>query len=878
MQPGRQFGSYTIQSLIGAGGMGEVYRARDSKLGRDVALKVLPVSLAGEVDRLCRFEREALLLASLSHPNIAIIHGLEEVAGIRALVLELIEGPTLAERIAPGPIPLDETLAIARQIADALQSAHDNGVIHRDLKPANIKVRRDGTVKVLDFGLAKLTGQLAGTDGPRLSNSPTMVSSMPGLLLGTAAYMSPEQAKGQEADRRSDVWAFGCVLFEMLTGRAAFAGHSSTEVFANVLKTDPDWSRLPADTPAAIRRLLRRCLEKDDKRRVWDIADARLELDEAREESLAPRPSATRPHRAERLAWGSAVAGLALLAAMIGVRSVRPAPVGLEVRFDINTPPVADPEDFLSVAISPDGQTLLFVANSEGQPYLWVRALDSVVARPLPGTAGASLPFWSPDSRSVGFFADGQLKRLDLDGGLVRMLTQATFGRGGAWNRDGVILFAPNPAGPIFRLPADGGTPVRVTSLEAAHSGHSMPSFLPDGRHFLYIAAGTADSRGVYVGQLDAAPRRKLVDADNVGTYAAGHLLFVRKTTVFAQDFDVDRLEVRGSPFPVVEGVTAGNNSGSLSASVGGTIAVRVGLARARRQLAWFDRSGKEMETLGDIDSVSRAGFSPSPDGGQLAFIRRVETNPDIWLLETRRNLRTRFTSHPGEDIFPAWSRDGSRIVFSSNRDGGFSLYQKRMSGNDDDELVLPGTPQETFASDTSPDGRLLLFQRRSVKTGWDVWSMPLRGAGQPERVVQTEFDERDALLSPDGKWLAYFANNSGHFEVYVQPFPGPGARQQVSTSGGVQMRWRPDGRELFYLALDRTLMAAPTQTAADGKSLTVGTPLPLFAARVGGLINPGPGAEYIVSADGKRFLMNTLVQESDANPIRLIVHWKARP
>jgi hypothetical protein len=336
-------------------------------------------------------------------------------------------------------------------------------------------------------------------------------------------------------------------------------------------------------------------------------------------------------------------------------------------------------------------------------------------------------------------------------------------------------------------------------------------------------------------------------------------------------------MEVRGSPFPVVEGVTAGS-SGSLSASVDGTIAVRVGLALAQRQLTWFDRSGKEMDTLGDLGSATRTGFAPSPDGGQLAFFRRGETNSDIWLLETRRNVRTRFTSHPGEDIFPAWSRDGSRIVFSSNRNGGFSLYQKRTSGNDADELVLPATPEETFASDTSPDGQLVLFQRRSVKTGWDVWSLPLGEAGTPTPVIQTEFDERDGLFSPDGKWLAYFANSSGRFEVYVQPFPGPGPRQQVSTSGGVQVRWRQDGRELFYLALDRTLMAAPMQFAADGRAVTVGTPLPLFVARVGRLLNPGPGAEYIVSADGQRFLMNTLAQEANSNPIRLVVNWKGRP
>jgi serine/threonine protein kinase len=882
MEPGRQFGTYLIHSLIGAGGMGEVYRARDTRLGRDVALKVLSASFTGDADRMNRFEREALLLASLNHPNIAIIHGLEEAGGIRALVLELIEGPTLADRIAPGPLPLDETLAIARQITEALQSAHDQGVIHRDLKPANIKVRRDGTVKVLDFGLAKLAdpaGEAGRQSGRGLTNSPTMLVSMPGVLLGTAAYMSPEQAKGQEVDRRADVWGFGCVLFEMLTGKTAFAGDTSNEMLASVLKTDPDWSRLPAGTPEAIRRLLRRCLQKDERLRLRDIGDARLEIDEARSEALSPRPAATTPRRTERLAWGSAMAVLVLLAGVAGIWAGRPAPARSEVQFDITTPPVSDPDDLGSLAVSPDGQTLIFVANSEDQPHLWTRPIDSVVARPLPGTEGASLPFWSPDSRSAAFYANGQLKRLDLDGGLIRTLAQATRGVGGTWNRDGVILFSPNPASPIFRISANGGTPVSVTPLETRHAGHSMPTFLPDGRHFLYIASGTPESRGIYVGQLDGSPPRRVVDADTVGVYAAGHLLFIRQTTVFALAFDAERLEARGNPFPVIDGVTSGANATSLSAAVGGTIAVRVGRARADRQLAWIGRSGGEMEKLGDLETASRTGFSPSPDGGQLAYFRRDETNSDIWLLETRRNIRTRFTTNPGEDIFPVWSRDGGRIVFSSNRNqNGFALYQKRTAGNDDEELVLAGTPEETFASDTSRDGQFLLYQRRSTKTGWDVWALPLRGGGPPRPVVQTEFDERDGLLSPDGEWLAYFANNSGRYEVYVQPFPGPGPRQQVSTNGGVQIRWRPDGRELFYIALDRKMMVASMQVAPDGRSMTIGIPVHLFATRLGRLLNPGPSAEYIVSPDGNRFLMNTLALDSDATPIRLIVNWKGRP
>jgi Tol biopolymer transport system component len=883
MAPGRQFGSYTIVSLVGAGGMGEVYRARDTKLGRDVALKVLPQVFAGNADRINRFEREALLLASLNHPNIAIIHGIEEADGVRALVLELIEGPTLADRIAQATgraLEIDEALTIARQIADALQVAHDHGVIHRDLKPANIKVRPDGTVKVLDFGLAKIAvdGGAGFQAGPNVSNSPTMMASMPGLLLGTAAYMSPEQAKGQEADRRADVWAFGCVLFEILTGCAAFEGTTTSEILAGVLKTDPDWSRLPAGTPDAIRRLLRRCLEKDDKRRLRDIADARLEIDEARGELAAPRPAATPARRTERLAWGSAVAVLAVLVVAIGVWAIRPAPARPEVRFDITTPPVSDPEDLASLAISPDGQTLAFVANSEGQPHLWVRPLNSIVSHPLAGTARSRLPFWSPDSRSVAFFADGQLKRIDLDGGLVRTInTQALYGFGGAWNRDGVILFVPNPASPIFRTSAAGGVPVSVTRLESSHAGHGLPSFLPDGRHFLYIVTGNAEARGVYVGQLDGSPPQRLIDADSVAVYASGHLLFDRQTTVFAQKFDVGRLEMEGSPFPVMEGVLRGTYLSALSAAVGGIVAVHVVPAPIDRRFVWVDRSGMEMEAVGSFGS-NAAAITASPDVSHLAFFRRDAASSDIWLVETRRGVLSRFTTHPAEDIFPVWSRDGTRIVFSSNRDsnGGTALYEKRTSGNDSEELVLPATPEETFASDTSPDGQFLLYQRRSRKTGWDIWALPLHGEKKPRPLIQTEFDESAGLLSPDGTWLAYVANSSGRHEVYVQPFPGPGPRQQVSTTGGAQLRWRPDGRELFYIALDGKLMATPMSVAGDGGSLTVGIPVALFPTHIGRVLSPGPNAEYVVSADGKRFLMNIVALDANATPIRVIVNWKA--
>ena len=487
------------------------------------------------------------------------------------------------------------------------------------------------------------------------------------------------------------------------------------------------------------------------------------------------------------------------------------------------------------------------------------------------------MPFWSHDSGSVAFYAEGVLKRIDLAGGLVRTLTEATAGVGGAWNRDGVILLVQTPASPIVRISADGGMPAGVTQLEGGHAGHSLPHFLPDGRHFLYYVTGSPEARGVYVGQLDGTATRKLFDADSAAVYASGHLLFVRGGTLFAQGFDRSRLEVTGSPFPVAEGVLGSvlaDVRTGLSAAAGGAIAFRVGSRKVERQFVWVDRSGKERGTVGAPDSAFVLSPSISPDGGSLAFLRRVNGNSDVWLLDTRRGVLSRFTDHAAEDIFPVWSRDGSRIVFTSNRNGTISLYQKRMTGVSVEELV-PGT-DDAFACDWSPDGRLLLYQRRSAKTGFDFWALPLVGGGEAFPAAQTQFDERDGQFSPDGKRIAFHSNRSGRFEVYVQPFASPGAAVQVSTSGGAQVRWRPDGRELFYVALDGRLMAAPIQVRADGQ-LVVGIPVPLFATHVGRVLSIF-GAQYVVSADGQRFLMNTLVQEGRPTPIVVVLNWQPHP
>ncbi len=621
LAPGARRGPYEITATIGAGGMGEVYRARDTKLDRDVALKILPQAFASHPERLARFEREAKTLAALNHPHLAHIHGLEESDGVPTLVLEFVDGPTLADRIARGPIPIHEALTIARQIAEALEAAHDQGIIHRDLKPANIKVRTDGTVKVLDFGLAKaLDPTYAGAAD--VTASPTITAPAPmtgaGVVLGTAAYMSPEQARGQAVDRRTDVWAFGCVLFEMIAGRMVFSGATISDSIAAVLERSPDWTALPPATPPPVRHVLARCLEKDPKRRWRDIGDVRIELDDAaawRPQTDSALPKTSRA--GERAAWALLVALTAAVAAVV-TPVFRKAPTSAEIRFNLFFPRGAA-ADFAQLAISPDGQQIV-VAASFGvqQPTpLWLRALASTSGRLLTGTEGASFPFWSPDGRSIGFFADQKLKRLDVNSEAIQILADAPVARGGAWQADGTILFAPNAAGPLFRVPATGGQPTTATQLESGQNDHRAPFILPDGRHFLYYARGTPQVRGVHVALLDGTEAKRLLDADGAAVYArSGHLLFPRQGELLAQPFDAARLALDGEAFRVADSVSVNPaiSLASLSASASGPIAYGTESIR-RTQFAWFDRSGRRLEDPRDT--------GPKKPGQSFAVARR---------------------------------------------------------------------------------------------------------------------------------------------------------------------------------------------------------------------------------------------------------------
>ncbi len=868
--------------------MGEVYRARDTSLNRDVAIKVLPEAFASDPERLVRFKREAHVLASLNHPHIGAIYGLEDADGVRALVLELVDGETLADRIARGPIPLTDALTISRQVTDALDAAHEKGIVHRDLKPANIKITPDGVVKVLDFGLARIVSANDGSTFDSRRPTITIEETREGLVMGTAAYMSPEQARGKAVDKRTDIWAFGCVLYEALTGRVAFAGETLSDTIASILEREPDWRALPDATPANIRRLLQRCLEKDVKHRLRDIGDARVELDEA---AIPPLPTATTANvRVD--STRARLGGLVLLVSVAAVgfvtwlmlRADRPpqefGPQRPITRFDVVTPPTGNLSSF---ALSPDGRQLAFVGMGEGGSRLWVRAFDQATARPLPGADGASFPFWAPDGRSIGFFADGKLKRVNLAGSGPQVLADASAGRGGAWNRDGELLFAPVTPGSLMRIPATGGAPVPATQLESGQTSHRWPQFLADGRHFLFLVAqGRPETRGTYFGSLDGgAPTRVLPDETPAVYVPPETLLVVRQGVLMALRFDPTRGVVSGEPVPVVQGVATDvvNYRSAFTVSPTGVLAYRTGSGSQRRQLVWMDRAGRVPGTVGGPDGNNLRDPALAPDGERVAVGRTVQGNGDVWLVDVARGVASRLTSDPNVDYAPVWSPDGRRVAFRSARNGVYDLFEKPASGAGDEQSLLV-TLEGKAPVDWSPDGRTLLYTSLSPKTGSDLWALPLGGNGKPFPIVQTAFDELDAQVSPNGRWLAYVSNESGRFEIYGRPFPGPGGRWPVSTAGGSQPRWRPDGKELFYVVPGGHLMAAPIGVTSDGQTLQPGAPVALFAARLAsgsGIYTSGyqEHPQYAVARDG-RFLLNVAVESDTTPPISIVLNWDA--
>jgi Tol biopolymer transport system component len=891
--PGARLGPYEVTALLGEGGMGKVWRAHHTALKRDDALKVLPDEFAVSPDRLARFRREAQVLASLNHPNIAHVYGLEPSdpstgsgqAGVQALVMELVEGPTLADRIAQGPIPVDEALPIAKQIAEALEAAHEQGIIHRDLKPANIKVRPDGTVKVLDFGLAKAmeplsAGGIAATAAPTIS-SPAMMTGV-GMLLGTAAYMSPEQARGKVVDRRTDIWAFGCVLFEMLTGKRAFDGEETTEVLARVIEREPDFKALPRPTPPAIRRLLRRTLEKDRKRRLADASDARLEIDEASMATPAEITSANAPltRGRDRITWAlgaMAVLAIAALAIPATLYVRRATPEAIVTRLDVVTPPTSDAYSF---ALSPDGRQLVFVANGERGSQLWLRPLDQVRAQPIAGTEGALFPFWAPDGRAVGFFAAGKLKRVGLTGAALQVLADAPYPRGGTWSGDGSIVFAPSVADPLLRIAATGGATAPVTRLAPGQTSHRWPQFLPDGRRFLFmVTTGRQETNGIYVSSVDGGEPTHVMPAETAAMYAPpGYLLLVSQGVLAAYPFDAARATVRGEPIPVAQGV--GTNDGgfhsAFSVSARGVLAYRGGTG-ARGQLVWIDRTGKMVGTVGELsDENSPGNLALAPDGQRVGIGRIVQGNVDVWLIDGGRGVPTRFTFDAAADNAAVWSPDGSQVVFRSSRNGVHDLFVKAASGTADEQPLLVNS-QGKGPLDWSQDGRFLLYGTQDPKTGSDLWVLPMMGERKPFAVLQSSFNEMEGQFSPDGRWLAYASDESGRYEICARAFPEASGKWLVSVAGGVE-RWRRDGRELYYVAPDARLMAVPIRLAPDTHAFDNGPPVPLFSRRLATGSNIAPAgflarAQYAVASDG-RFLMLIAGDAADTSPITIVQHW----
>ncbi|HMJ82197.1 MAG TPA: protein kinase [Vicinamibacterales bacterium] len=886
LNPGIRIGVYEVTAQIGAGGMGQVFRATDTKLKRQVAIKILPPLLAADHDRLARFQREAEVLASLNHPHIAAIYGLEESTGVTALVMELVEGEDLSQRIARGALPLDEMLPIARQIAEALEAAHEQGIIHRDLKPANIKVRADGTVKVLDFGLAKALEPVVPSG---VSQSPTITTpamTQAGIILGTAAYMSPEQAKGRTADKRSDVWAFGCVLYEMLTGAAAFGGGDDTvsEVLAAVLKSEPDWSALPTSTPVAVETLLRRCLTKDPRERLHDIADARLEI---RDVGTRRGDGAPTSARTNRVAWTLAVTFgvVALVLGSLLVRSaVRPSAPTAVYR-SLILPPVGDlnaaasesrtgvprARRGLGLALSPDGGHLAVVSpGPAGRLVLWVRPLDSVRARPLAGTEGAGNPFWSADGRYIAFVAEGKLKRVAASGGPVLTLSdRARNFSTGTWSRDNVILFVAAD-GSILRTSATAGDASPATSRDTSREGaQTSPFFLPDGRRFLYaVDAEDRTSGGVYLGSLDSSERVKLIDNAFLPAYASGFVLFVRDDTLMAQRFDAGRLALDGEPMAVAEQLRvagAPGTSGVYAVSQSGVLVYQEGLIQ-KSALVWLDRGGRELATLSEPRGFSYVQLSPDERHLAVSVYDDATRTRDVYLFDTARGGQTRLTSEPSDDFSPAWSPHGDRLAFAGRRQGdhALNLYATNVSGTSGEKRLLDLDGVEIPTS-WSPDERFLLFQTPSP--GADIKVLSLAD-GQVSPLVSTRFTEGSAQFSPDGRWVAYSSNETGRTEVYLLPFQRAGPRVPISTDGGGSPRWRKDGKELFYIRGDNTLMAVAV--SLNAASVDVGAASALFQSRFRSENFP-----YAVTSDG-RFLVSRSVDDETTPGITLVVNWPA--
>jgi serine/threonine protein kinase len=879
VSPGVRLGPYEILAQVGAGGMGEVYRAKDTRLDRTVAIKILPAHLSSNPDFKQRFEREARTISSLSHPYICALYDIGHQDGIDYLVMEFLEGETVAQRLSRAPLPIEQVLRFGMQIADALDKAHRQGIIHRDLKPGNIMITKSG-VKLLDFGLAKLQAPVGPQFLSGISVLPTEQRDLTaeGTIIGTIQYMSPEQLEGREADARTDIFALGLVLYEMATGRKAFTGKSQASLISAILKDEPaSISTIQPMAPPAFDRVVKTCLAKDPEDRWQTAHDVMLELKwiaEGGSQPIISAPAVTRRRIREYLAWTLATIFLiaSIVLAILHLR--QPVEHKQLMRLSLLPP---EKTILLFSKISPDGLKIALVGvDPSGKQSLWVRSIDSLTAQALPETEGAQFPFWSPDSRKVGFFADGKLKKIEVSGGRPQVLYDAPVASGGTWSQDGVILFAGYQDGPkasIYRISSSGGAASPVTRVDwPREEAHRWPCFLPDGKHFLFLGdAYRTENHHLRIGSLNSSDAPTLLTPliSNI-EYAGGNVMFVRRGVLVAQRFDPNKLLFSGEPFPVTEEVaqTLGNHKFDFSGSENGILAYR--RSNPNSDITWFDRTGKRLGSIGEPGRFVHVDLSPD---GKHAVAERLDPdgrNGDIWMYDFARNITTRLTFDPNSDLSPIWSRDGTRIVFASNRDVAGSymdLYQKNLTSGGREQPLLKSEAAKLPTS-WSPDGKFIVLTCYYPNPSGDIFLLQLSDHKMIP-LVQTQFNEFSGQISPDGRWLAYVSDESGKPEIYAQAFPSPGGNIQISANGGAQPRWRQDGKELFYIGGDGKVWAVGIKS---GRTLEPSLPKPLFETH---LRDFGDRYDYAVSADGQRFLVNTIVESQEAPAVHLIFNWQ---
>ncbi|MEX2117626.1 MAG: protein kinase [Bacteroidota bacterium] len=891
---GQTISHYKILEKLGEGGMGIVYKAQDTKLNRTVALKFLPEHISASEADTARFMQEAQAAASLNHPNICTIHGIEEADKKNFIVMEFVDGQMLQEK--KSSLSMKQALDIGIQIAEGLSAAHEKGIVHRDIKPENIMIRKDGRVQIMDFGLAKLRG------ASRLTKE--------GSTVGTAGYMSPEQVQGQETDHRSDIFSLGVLLYEMLSGQPPFKGIHETAISYEIVNVDSrPLSSIKSEIPPELDGIVLECLQKDPNERAQSSKQVAIDLKRYKRESSRERvshvtsaqpamrtsgigrPEISQTEMSDRNEWTRKTPWIVSTFCFIGMMAFallylfEPSADRTVVRSSLLPPEKAGYSSLYGgghFAISADGSKLAFVAiDSTGRSRLWVRAMNSFTSLPLPGTEGAAFPFWSPDNRFIGFFSGSKLRKIEAVGGPPTAICDAPDGRGGTWNKDGVIVFAPNWIGGLYQVPSAGGSPTLITALDTTHreQTHRWPTFLPDGEHILYYARSSAggteaDADAIKITSIDGTGNKRLFSASSNVEYASGHILFVRQSVVMAMPFDASSLTASGEAIPIAEqvGYEVNFNRGHFAVSNNGIFVYQTGSSTSGIQMTWVDRTGKTLRKVGE--PALFGGGQLSPDGKRLAVsvFEPQSRNRDIWVYDLARDVRTRFTFDPGVEEYPVWSPDGTRLMYASDKKGHLDIYQKAVGGEGSEELLVEST-LDKYPTDCSFDGRFLLYYTSGDPIAKsNLWSLPLKGDRTPVPLYQAEFEEQDATFAPNGKWIAYTSTESGRPAVYVRPFPGPGGKWQISTSGLnlgtliVASRWNRNGRELYYLSEDQRVMVA--EVNGSGSSFEVGAVRALFDGRADRTM-----FIQAVSADGQRFLMATAAGQSYI-PLTLVLNW----